>query len=66
MTQPRISLWMDIVKTSQRTEKIRAIEFFDPEELKIEQGDTKNSVVVDDVVCPTNAMAKLYMTVTVE
>lgn len=61
----RISLWNDIVKHHQQLENIRAIENFNPNELVIEQGDTKKSVVVSDVVTVVNAMEKLYMSVVV-
>ncbi len=61
----RASLWNDIVKHHQKLNDIRAIEDFDSSKLTVEQGDTKNSVVVYDEITPVNAMAKLYMTVTV-
>lgn len=61
----RISLWNDIVKHHQQLQDIRAIEEFKPEDVVVARGDTKKSVVVTDAVTPTNAMEKLYMTVTV-
>lgn len=61
----RISLWNDIVKHHQTLESIRAIQEFNPNDVQIAQGDAKDSVVVGDVVNIVNAMAKLYMTVTV-
>ena len=57
----RISLWNDIVKHHQELQTIRAIEDFNSEAVKVEMGDTKKSVVVYDVVTPTNCMAQLYM-----
>lgn len=33
--------------------------------MKVDQGDTKKSVVVSDLVTVVNAMGRLYMTVTV-
>ena len=61
----RTSLWADIVKHHQLLQDIRAIENFKDEHIKVSQGDTKKAVVVDDVITVVNAMAKLYMTVTV-
>lgn len=61
----RISLWADIVKHHQQLQDIRAIENFLDEDITVMQGDTKKSVVVIDAVQVVNAMAKLYMTVTV-
>lgn len=62
----RISLWTDIVKHHEQLQDIRAIENFTDEDVKVEQGSSKKSVVVTDAVTVVNAMAKLYMTVTVE
>lgn len=62
----RISLWGDIVKHHKELERLQAIENFDPTALTVVQGDTKKSVVVNDVVTVVNAMAQLYMTVVVE
>lgn len=62
----RTSLWADIVKHHLQLQDIRAIQNFDSSRLTVEQGDTKKSVVVNDVVNPVNAMAQLYMTVIVE
>lgn len=61
----RISLWADIVKHHEQLQDIRAIENFTDEDVKVSQGDTKKAVVVQDAVTVVNAMAKLYMTVTV-
>ena len=62
----RISLWGDIVKHHKELEALGAIEKFDAELLKVEQGTTKKSVVVTDVVTVVNSMAQLYMTVVVQ
>lgn len=59
----RISLWSDIVKHHEQLQEIRAIEDFNDNDVVVEQGDTKKSVVVNDVVTVVNAMAQLYMTV---
>lgn len=62
----RVSLWADIVAHHKELEEIRAIENFDSALLTVEQGATKKSVVVNDVVTVVNAMAQLYMTVVVQ
>lgn len=59
----RISLWSDIVKNHEQLQVIRAIENFSDSDVTVDQGDTKKSVVVNDVVTVVNAMAQLYMTV---
>lgn len=61
----RISLWNDIVTHHQQLQDIRAIENFSPDNVTVERGDTKKSVVVTDVVTPVSAMAQLYMTIVV-
>ncbi len=61
----RISLWSDIVKHHEQLQDIRAIEDFSDDDVKVDQGNTKKSVVVTDSVTVVNAMGKLYMTVTV-
>lgn len=62
----RISLWNDIVSYNRQLETLRAIENFDSAELTVEQGTSKNAVVVMNPVTPVMAMEKLYMTVYVE
>ena len=62
----RISFWNDIVTYNKQLEQIEAIQNFSSEDLKVEQGTSKNSVVVTNPVTPVVAMAKLYMTVIVE
>ena len=62
----RTSFWADLVAYFRDLEKLGAIETFDTSLLKVEQGATKKSVVVDVVVKVTNAMAQLYMTVVVQ
>ena len=61
----RISLWTDIVKHHEQMQDIRAIEDFSDEDVTVSQGNTKKAVVVNDAVTVVNAMAKLYMTVTI-
>ena len=63
----RITLWNDICKLHQDLEKIRAIENFNPESVRVTQGDRKKAVVCNikglNIV---NAMAQLYMSVIIE
>lgn len=61
----RVSLWGDIVAHRRTLQGIRAIQNFDPEQVEVEQGNSKKSVVVDEVVEPTVAMSQLYITTTV-
>lgn len=61
----RVSLWSDIVQHHQQLQDIRAIEDFSDTDVVVEQGESKKAVVVSDAVTVVNAMAKLYMTVTV-
>ena len=58
-------MWSDIVSHHRELEKVRAIEEFSDGDVTVEQGDSKKSVVVTDLVTVVNAMGKLYMTVTV-
>lgn len=58
----RISLWNDILKIHNDLVTIRAIEAFDSDKLKVEQGANKKAVVVTDSVTIINAMSQLYMT----
>ena len=62
----RMSLWADIVAHHRQMEAIQAIENFDSSLVTVEQGATKKSVVVNDVITVTNAMAQLYMTVVIQ
>lgn len=61
----RIALWADLVKIRQELQVLRAIENFSETDVKVSQGSTKKSVVVESAVTAVNAMSKLYMTVTV-
>lgn len=65
MMRPAGSLWSDIVKHHEQLQEIRAIEYFSDADVKVEQGDTKKSVVVSDLITVVNSMGRLYMTVTV-
>lgn len=59
----RISLWTDIVKHHTQLQDIGAIEDFADEDVTVEAGNTKASVVINDVITVINAMSQLYMTV---
>lgn len=59
----RISLWTDIVKHHTQLQDIGAIEDFTDENITVEAGNTKTSVVINDVITVINAMSQLYMTV---
>ncbi|MEK3935928.1 phage tail sheath C-terminal domain-containing protein [Sporosarcina sp. FSL W7-1349] len=61
----RVSLWGDIVAHRRELQGIRAIQNFDPDEVVVAQGNSKKSVVVNEVVEPTVAMSQLYITTTV-
>lgn len=65
-TTGRLSLWNDIVKHHQKLVKLRAIEDFDENDITVELGETKKSVVVNDCITIVNAMGKLYMTVIIQ
>lgn len=62
----RISLWNDIVTINKELQKIRAIEEFNPDNISVEQGNSKKSVVISQSITPINAMEQLYMTVIVQ
>ncbi|MDI7817583.1 phage tail sheath family protein [Clostridioides difficile] len=61
----RISFWNDVVKHHKELENIRAIEDFKTDDVGVELGNDKKTVVVSDAVKVINAMSKLYMTVSV-
>lgn len=61
----RASLWSDIITHHKQLEQMNAIENFSSEDVIVEQGDLKKSVVVIDKITVTAAMEQLYMTVAV-
>jgi hypothetical protein len=61
----RISLWSDIGAHRLELQRIRAIQNYNKDELTVEQGQSKKSVVVNEVATPTVAMSQLYITTTV-
>lgn len=62
----QVSLWTDIVKIFNDLMTIRAIEDFTADDITVEQGDTKRSVVITSACNVVNAMAQLYMTTTIQ
>ncbi|MCE4712892.1 phage tail sheath family protein, partial [Clostridioides difficile] len=58
----RISFWNDVVKHHKELENIRAIEDFKTDDVSVELGNDKKTVIVSDAVKVINAMSKLYMT----
>lgn len=61
----RVSLWNDISKQRMELQKLRAIENYNKDALVVTKGETKKSVVVDEIVDVTVAMSQLYITTTV-
>ena len=57
---------MDLVKIREELQRSRAIENFSSKDVRVLAGDTKKAVVVENVITVANAMAKLYMTTTIE
>lgn len=61
----RLSLWGDLCKIHQDLQGIRALENFKNEDIKVERGDDKHAVLVNESITVINTMEKLYMTVIV-
>ena len=59
----RTSFWSDICSHHQALEALGAIEEFSTDDVVVDIGQTKNSVVVSDAVTPVWSMEKLFMTV---
>lgn len=63
----RAALWNDIVKLMQELERIRTIENFDPDTVKVEVGDNKKAVLLTiNGLNIVNAMSQLYMSVIIQ
>lgn len=62
----RVSLWNDIVSYVKQMAGRRAIEAVKSDDIQVEKGQTKRSVVVNFPVEPINSMSQLYMTVVVQ
>ncbi|MGL5715046.1 MAG: phage tail sheath family protein [Paraclostridium sp.] len=61
----RISFWNDLVTHHMELQKLEAIEEFKEDDIEVLAGQDKKSVIVKDAVTVVQAMAKLYMTVSV-
>ena len=61
----RISFWNALDNYAKKLQNLRAIQEWDNTLLKISEGETKTSVVVDMVINVVGTMEKLYMTVRV-
>lgn len=62
----RISFWNDLVTYGKKMQTLRAIEPINADEITVEKGETKRSVVVNCPIQPINCMGVLYMTVIVQ
>lgn len=61
----RVSFWSDVVTYNKGLEQQQAIVDFDSEAVKVKQGETKTSVVLDYMIQPAYAMEQLYSTIVV-
>lgn len=61
----RIAFWNDIVAYNKELERIEALTDVVADDVKVEKGQDKKSVMVVNKVTPVCAMEKLYMTVVV-
>ena len=59
----RARLWGKIVEHHKELQNLGALENFNAEDVKVEQGELKKSVLVTDNITPMTAMTQLYMTV---
>lgn len=62
----RVSLQSDIISHHLELQAARAIENFSEEDVTVEQGNSKKSIVVNDAVTIINTMEQLYMSVVVQ
>ena len=58
----RLAFWNEIVTYNRELERLEAITDFVPDDVTVEQGSDKNSVVVNNPITPVSVMTKLYMT----
>jgi hypothetical protein len=56
----------ELVNYHEQLQSIRAIEDFTHEDITVTIGENKREIIVNEVVKPTDAMEKLYMTVEVQ
>ena len=61
----RAAFLVDLITYYKELENQQAIEGFEREDIAIEKGNDKKSVVIYGAVTPVNSMEKLYMTVVV-
>ncbi|MBQ2680004.1 MAG: phage tail sheath family protein [Firmicutes bacterium] len=61
----RISFWNEVVTYNRTLENMGVIEDFNPDEVVVEEGNTRDSIVVANPLKIVSAMAKLYMTIVV-
>lgn len=62
----RGALWNDIVTHHMQLQTLGAIENFDADNIIVEAGETKNTVVIQDTINIVSAMRQLYMSVIVQ
>lgn len=61
----RMALWNDIVNLHTELLNIGAIEDFKPEDITVEKGESKNTVIVNSAIKLVGAIEKMYMNVIV-
>lgn len=61
----RIAFWNDLVAYNKELERIQALENVVADDITVQKGSDKKSVLVNNPVTPVCAMEKLYMTVVV-
>lgn len=61
----RISFWNEVVTYNRTLEKMGVIEDFSSDEVTVEEGDSKDSVIVSNPIKIVSAMSKLYMSIVV-
>lgn len=61
----RTSFWNDVVTYCRELEKLEAIENFKADDVIVDVGENKTSIVVSNVITPICAMEQIYMTVVV-
>jgi hypothetical protein len=62
----RIAFWNDLVTYHNEMQRIQAIEKFKAEDIAVEKGADKKSVVVTETIMPVSVLTKLYMTIIIE
>lgn len=58
----RVSLWSKLVDINRQYQDLRAITDFVPDDIVVEEGDDRESVLVQDSFTPNKVMTKLYAT----